>query len=645
MTQNPYASTVKTSFTPEEVNAALESSMLTPEEEKRISNNNSEQSVEYDKNDVFHSDTGKTIVTGGPVYGDYLDDGYGSLEDDWSVLEFDIPDWGIEDYINERSKWIKGIGPFGREPGFFYFKVFFKFNTNFGLFGGEMNIDGTKPFTGNCAKRFLQECKLNYTSINIQDRLTALERFTVMLSKINTETPWLIKKVQGLDSVYNKKLEDNLAEERSIELVLQSESVDMKIINMLNLYKFACFDEINQKEIIPQNLRKFDMIICLYGVPIRYFQTAIMTSNKNDLKNSLSQIAPPSVSESKAVNVINKTLNFLTSKADLYQYKRMNPNNGDMSNMMSFHMMTFQNCEFDYSSFSKYMDQADFNNENPFQIEEIPITIKYDRVYTHTFNEWQQHLFGVDGFYYNGEVSEEKGGNKDMHNKRLESLLVAHNGRTFYDKSAAQYKSLIDYAESMITDGLMSLDMDKWYMYMDGNLYGDINIGSEYYENYKKVFSKGLGNLGNLYGTRVGKTDKNAFIRDRVVHTRNQVAGNIYGEDVQSLEFFYKKIKELKDGSIEGNLYPDKDGNKRSLFYKESEVKNILLKNKEKGSTMRITMPERPKWSDYVEAPKPMQQRISPSEWAYKNYNNPWKNMLNNFTDQFKWSSSGWGGK
>ena len=79
---------------------------------------------------------------------------------------FEIPDWGIKDYIRERAVWQKGVESLAGEPGWFYFKIFFKFNTNYGLFGGI--LDDTKSV--NTAIEYLENCYDSYSVSQIAER-------------------------------------------------------------------------------------------------------------------------------------------------------------------------------------------------------------------------------------------------------------------------------------------------------------------------------------------------------------------------------------------------------------------------------------------------------------------------------------------
>ena len=104
---------------------------------------------------------------------------------------FELPDWGIEDYINDRTKWIKGVRSVGDEPGWFYFKVFFKFNTNYGLFGSCLKTNKRTLISSNTALRYLNNFvgTVNgeplYKQEQIPMRINALIRFAQGLSKFN----------------------------------------------------------------------------------------------------------------------------------------------------------------------------------------------------------------------------------------------------------------------------------------------------------------------------------------------------------------------------------------------------------------------------------------------------------------------------
>lgn len=487
---------------------------------------------------------------------------------------FELPDWGVEDYINDRTKWVKGVRSIGDEPGWFYFKVFFKFNTNYGLFGSCLKTNKRTLISSNTALRYLNEFmgSVNkqplYKQEQIPMRINALIKFTQGLSKINSQYPWMIKGINGLEQVMNAYTQ-GFTEEKSFELVFNTETTDMRLITLLNLYKYACYDDMNCKEIIPENLRKFDMMVVFYHVPVKYFQTAIMVSPKKNLSTGI--MGALGGKWAKAEDIINKTFNFLTTKSTYYKYKRMSPDAEDFSNLMSFQMFTFQNCEFDVSSFNKYFEGAEIKNDQSFQFSETAIKIKYDRVFFHNMNEWNSMLFGSDGFWYDTTFIDKdnkmvRTGGKadgsfvDNFANRIQSLKQAREGAYFYDKNAEQYKSLIEYSESLITDGLMSMEMKDYYSFIDGNIYGKYGSKqSDYFKDKMSVLHN--GNIrGNLYGKLIGPSHDGGYFTKKIERIKKgTVSGNLYekilGYDrtkkpTQMSEYMKTKIHWLNDGSI-----------------------------------------------------------------------------------------------
>lgn len=536
-------------------------------------------------------------------------------------LSFDIPDWGIEDFIDERNKFQKGIRSVADEQGWYYFKVFFKFNTNYGLLGGllgDKNIldvgEHYRQQSSNTAIQYLDTIKQLYRQEQIPHRINALLKFANILSKLNTEYPWLIKGVNGLDKTMDPYTKD-FSKEKSFELVFNNDTIDMKLTNLLDTYRYACFDDINCKEIIPENLRKFDMMIVMFNMPIKYYQTAIMTSPKKDLRTGLFDKGGLLENEkiAKTEAIIEKSVNFLTAKSAYYKYKRLNPtgnNTDDRSNTMTFRMFTFHNCEIDQQSLGKVFEGAEVKNDTPFQMGTTTIKINYDRVYFHNNNEWNQYMFGSDGFWYDPafpggtgiETDQEnaiRGGKEfsDSHNKRMKSLKETYGVR-FFDKNAEQYQALIDYSESLIMDGLMDMNMKEYYSFMDGNIYGKIvDMESEYQKNKLKYLKEGGIESGNLYGNLTNKNIENGYQQLKLKYfgkTKNKGA-NIYGVDLNpGSNYFKEKLEWLANNktgeswnvesqmstlkSVDSNLDPYGEQELQLLYNKEAQENQLRLK-------------------------------------------------------------------
>ena len=259
-----------------------------------------------------------------------------------------IPRWGYSDFIRERMNWQKGIDSFGGEPGWFYFKIFFHFNTSTGLFGGILGTSGDNSvhFPGhNCANKYLEAWKGHYIPESIAQRQKSLKYFVNCLNNISINAPWFFQSVTGLDKVGIENMNEPW-KNNSIEIKCLEESIDMRLTKLMDYYKFAAFDYINYKEIIPENLRKFDMTIVLFGLPIRYLDTS-----------------------SKIMG-------------EKFPARQLNPENGE-TNKMTFKLYSFKNCEFDMSSLNASTPGEVTVNE-PFQMGKSSIKINYQKVFSGT---------------------------------------------------------------------------------------------------------------------------------------------------------------------------------------------------------------------------------------------------------------------
>lgn len=362
-------------------------------------------------------------------------------------LLFKVPDWGYDDFIYERQSWLKSLDSITGDPGLFYFKLFFQFGTPSGLFGsilpetygGDTKNDDRKLNNGDSAKLYLKINKTHYTNEPIEDKLNALEKFTASLSFISSRAPWFFDSISGLDKAinvpFNKPLED-----RYIEINCREDAVDMRLSTLMDLYRYAAYDYINLKEVIPQNLRQFDLIICLFHTPIRYYDTGMQTY-----------------------------------KNHTYQYRRMN---GPMENRMSYKMITLKGCEFDVESIGNIVPGT-ISNERGFSLGKSKIKITFKRAYMHSFNEWGGFLIGDDGVYYD----------KFDGSGRLQEISKASTVERYRNYGAEIWKPLVDASEKYITSAVGKIDTD----FVFGNLYQDYtDVNGDYFKAkmYKMTHGK-----------------------------------------------------------------------------------------------------------------------------------------------------------
>lgn len=407
---------------------------------------------------------------------------------------FNVPNWGINDFLNERSMFQKGISTLAGEPGHFYFKIFFNFDTSFGLLGSLLHVDNNSfsQFSTNTAIKYLMYSSIGrpHRSDDIPGRMLALFKFGNLLSYISNYSPWFFKSIKNLSSADVYPLTEIQNDKNTIEIELNPDAVDMRVTTLFDLYRYACYDRIKMKEIIPENLRKFDMDVMVFHVPLKYYNTAISSKS------------------------LNKK----------FDYKKLSHN---MANMPSFKMYSFLGCEFDLESLGSLM--PDIKNDKAGMIGETSIKINYTQVHTHTMNDWYRIMFGTDGFYYNA--------NKENTNPSEVSLIEAaeknssyNDKSTFYDKSddeqyqrlkakqaildhllyynstSSQYKELIDASEALCSDLYRAVAPNKAL----GNLYeniisGGVGPGSNYFKSKMKALHLGSDNCKESFQDKISK--------------------------------------------------------------------------------------------------------------------------------------------
>lgn len=407
---------------------------------------------------------------------------------------FNVPNWGINDFLNERSMFQKGISTLAGEPGHFYFKIFFNFDTSFGLLGSLLHVDNNSfsQFSTNTAIKYLMYSSIGrpHRSDDIPGRMLALFKFGNLLSYISNYSPWFFKSIKNLSSADVYPLVEIQNDKNTIEIELNPDAVDMRVTTLFDLYRYACYDRIKMKEIIPENLRKFDMDVMVFHVPLKYYNTAISSKS-------------------------------LKKKFD---YKKLSDN---MANMPSFKMYSFLGCEFDLESLGSLM--PDIKNDKAGMIGETSIKINYTQVHTHTMNDWYRIMFGTDGFYYNAnrentnpsEVSLVETAEKnssyidkstfydksdDEQYQRLKAKQAILDHLLYYNSTSSQYKELIDASEALCSDLYRAVAPNKAL----GNLYeniisGGVGPGSNYFKSKMKALHLGSDNCKESFQDKLSK--------------------------------------------------------------------------------------------------------------------------------------------
>lgn len=331
-----------------------------------------------------------------------------------------LPSWGYTDYMVERLNWQKGLNNVGGEPGWFYFRIFFHFNTRYGLFGGILEDEmGKQLSNSNNARTYYNMWGGHYTSLGMEYRAKSLDYFVRQLNNIANKTPWFFKSISGLDKAQITSLTEPF-KDNEIEIKCAEESIDMRLTTLFDYYKFACFDYVNLKEILPENLRKFDMSVVVYGVPIRYLDTH---------------------SKIKGKEYKSRTIDSL-------------------SNMMTMKMFTFKDCEFDIENMTSGIN-SEVSNETAFELGKgNSIKIKYKKVFNYHQNGFSNVILSDLGMFnnFNSDVA-----------SRFQKMSDAFN---YMKYSSVAVGAADDFVDNYISS---KTKFSKWYKFAR-----NAGIGSAY---------------------------------------------------------------------------------------------------------------------------------------------------------------------
>ena len=575
-----------------------------------------------------------------------------------SLIKF--PKWGYNDFINERSVWQKGLSsPYG-EPGYFYFKIFFDFSTDFGLLGGILNREDPLRAT-SCAAKYLTLCQSSYFHYKIPERLEALKKFVRTLSYININAPWFFKSIKGLDKADIPTIQE-LNKERTIEIEFNPDAIDMRLTSLMSLYKFACYDDINHLEILPDNLRKFDMSVLIFETPIKYLHTAFKNGGLVDAaKSAIKGLISGNKSVEQRDYFRYKTAYFDSdAPTSGIKSKFQKSFQGDgWQNAMSFKLFTFLNCEIKLDSIGN-MNPGAVNNDVPFQMGNSSISISYDKVLTTTSNEFMRMVWGSSGIYFNQyssiqltapsqQTSTGGGFFKQIKNAIKSAVMGNDTGSVSDDLQQQRYKAIkkiheftpflppqtqkevIDAAEKVMHNNLTMLSGMGF-----GNLYGqDAGVSvkdllgsdrhtTDYWDqkmdwikNRKKSNTSGrdiVKAVSNLLGTSDGKA-----YRPTDVIGMSGTGISKYTD--KSLSYWKDKIKSLKGNDVISNSTIGEGTYSTRI--------NNVISQKNISTSEQLQMPIRNKATKMKQGKKEFQ----PDDWSI-NGTNKAKERIGEYIDQ-----------
>ena len=186
----------------------------------------------------------------------------------------------------------------------------------------------------------------SYLKLNDEnERAEKLEKFVTLLSNINCYSPWYFTSIGGIDTALERKGPDDkevkFDETKKFTITCMPDSFDNRIGTLLELYRDIVWSWQNKKEIIPSNLRKFDMALYIFESPVHFWHD-YDKEHDTSLENNDNYYKP------------------------------------------SYKMLEFHDCEFSYNSIKSGF--SDVNNQTGFK-PTYTIEISYNDCYEISYNE------------------------------------------------------------------------------------------------------------------------------------------------------------------------------------------------------------------------------------------------------------------
>ena len=282
-------------------------------------------------------------------------------------------------------------------PSMKYFKIFFYFingdNNNNGTIGASSGLLAPTwqipDLTDDDYWRYTSAW--SYLKINDDnERAELLEQFVNLLSNISTFSPWYFQSVEGLSDALKRTVmtSEKFAiepERRKITIKCLPDAYDNRIGTLLDLYRTIAYSYQLKKEILPANLRKFDMGIYLFESPIKNMHGAVSVSAGNDKSDD--ETDENGEKKDKEADK-GSSGNFARIGSNNKQGTALAANNY----ITSYKYFEFHNCEIDYNSSSSAWGEVSNGQEG--YAPTYSITINYDDCYESSYNEFLMRTMG-----------------------------------------------------------------------------------------------------------------------------------------------------------------------------------------------------------------------------------------------------------
>lgn len=331
-------------------------------------------------------------------------------------------------------------------PSQLYFKVLFNF------WNGDTDNPGDKLTSGGLLSptwKVIPSGDVDYYNYNSawaylklngeEERANNLIKFVELLSNISTYSPWYFAGIEGIDAARQRNVAETgelkFEERQKITIKCLNDSFDDRIGTLLDLYRSIVWSWTMKREVLPSNLRKFDMAIYIFSAP---FYTI------HDCDGDYAGIGED-----------------FTGYVSSYKY------------------LEFHNCEISYNSCLAGLGQLDnMGGVSP----QYNIDIYFDDVYENRYNEFMMQNIG-DIISYDTSAAIDLA--RRVENKSIDNTSELNKRLNFYNDESGFLTKMVKDVEN----GLINYGKSKIKSIYLGNIFG-FSI-KEAMMDYEKIFKEG----------------------------------------------------------------------------------------------------------------------------------------------------------
>jgi len=311
---------------------------------------------------------------------------------------------------------------------------------------------------------------LNYLkAIDDGPRFEYLKLFQDLLFDTNYWMPWYWQGIEGLDKVWDyKKLADPYkGGTDSVIEITTLESIDLRITALMDLYRRACFDYEFRREIVPSNLRKFQVTIFIQEVRNIQVDLGAIDGALNTINNI-----------SRTINPMSNPLT-LPGNMETPQQKEGRATARIANEFGANMMFTLKYCEFDSDKSSGNWGSLNMAGGEPATQQ---ISFTYDSIDESYLNPTIQNLpqgFNAAGMNYSflDKLPDPITGSGKSFLQKISDLKDDPDGRRAVMNSAANnagaalQQAALNQVDTLVAQGVNAIE-GRLNRLLLGNVYG-----------------------------------------------------------------------------------------------------------------------------------------------------------------------------